>query len=368
MKSMKVIGNRLVNLINDGVSWKSHKDIVLDFWVYFKCRESGYSPKQFANIFYVSDLPTEAQEAYEEWFKNFDFNTADDKDWIEFVSRTLNIFYRTSDPTILPPDTWYVVMMQAEEKAKDIAETQIFHGNPNINTFWKIDTNSKAEEVAGRRNGYLFCNELENISNLDTRGFYWAVAFQSPDSVKLYYDDKGDMKSRCICWASDAKSITLLEITNSGRFHVIPVDVKGKSWKPDKTVPSVDLMSGKMFTGKSLAEYMNRHYYELFGKQEEIEDAIRTEKEVINLRKNAANTMNDEEVDIGKLVNVNDFVVDGNVADEERERNKTIRKRIIERNRMQDRAVKKKMRDTARNQGKVNRRERNKLNPLLSKK
>ena len=186
--------------------------------------------------------------------------------------------------------------------------------------------------------------------------------------MKLYYDDKGDMKSRCICWASDAKSITLLEITNSGRFHVIPVDVKGKSWKPDKTVPSVDLMSGKMFTGKSLAEYMNRHYYELFGKQEEIEDAIRTEKEVINLRKNAANTMNDEEVDIGKLVNVNDFVVDGNVADEERERNKTIRKRIIERNRMQDRAVKKKMRDTARNQGKVNRRERNKLNPLLSKK
>ena len=368
MKAIKKIGVRLINELTKGFNWSIHKDIILDFWIFFKCRESGYAPKQFTNMYYVNELPIEAQEAYEAWFNEYDFNNSDDKDWIEFVSRSLNIFYQTSDPTLLPPDTWFVILLKSEVKALEIAETQIFHGNPNINTFWKIDTNSKAEEVAGRRNGYLFCNELENVSNMDTRGFYWAVAFQCAESVKLYYNDNGERKSRCICWASDAKNITLAKITTSGRFVVVPVEVEGKSWKPTKIVPDSKDIRKKAFTGHSLTAYLNRNYYDLFGKTEEIEASIKAEREVINQRKSATNTMNDEEVNIGELVNVRDFILDGNVDDVERERNKTIRKRMIEHNREQERAIKKKMRDATRNQGKVDRRARNSLNPLLSKK
>lgn len=78
--------------------------------------------------------------------------------------------------------------------------------------------------------------------------------------------------------------------------------------------------------------------------------------------------MNDESVDIGKLVDVDDFVIDGNVSDDERKHNQIIRKRIIKRNQLRERDIKRRMKEVEKNEGKVDRRSRNSLNPLLSKK
>ena len=365
MKSQKIAGIRLINYVIDGINWKDHRDIVLDFWIYNKSKDAGFNPKMFENMFYVNELPTDVQEIYEAWFKEYDFGNEDD-DWIEFVNGTLNIFYHTSDPTIMPDETWFVMLMKSEIKAREICDEQLFHGNPNINTFWKIDTNSKAEEVSGRRNGYLFVNELENISNADTRGFYWGVAFQCPESVKLFYEDGDERKSRCICWAADCKNATLLKITSSGRLQVIPTEVEGKAWRPDKVIPDSKDVTRRAFTGHALVLFIKQNYHNMYGKWEEIETKIKAEREAINQRKNAVNAMNDEEVDIGKLVEVDDFIIDGNVPEAERKRNQLIRKRIIKRNKLREREVKKKMKDIEKNEGKVNRRARNSLNPLLS--
>lgn len=368
MKSAKIAGIRLINYINDGINWKDHKDLVLDFWVYNKCRDFGYNPKQFHNMFYVNELPTEIQDVYETWFGEFDFTTTEDADWIEFVNGTLNIFYHTSDPTLLSDDTWFVITMKSEIKAREICESQIFHGNPNVNTFWKIDTNSKSEEVSGRRNGYLFSNQLENVSNADTRGFYWGVAFQCPDSVKLSYIDETVRKSRCINWAADCKNMTLLKVTDSGRFTVLPILIEGGAWKEDRLIPAKKDIRSQAFTGHALMQYLTRFYDELYGEWEKNEEMIKQQREMINQRKNATNTMNDEEVNISKLVNVEEFILSGNVDDFTRVTNQTIRKRIKDRNKIREREIKKRMREIDKNKGKVDRRSRNQLNPFLSNK
>ena len=92
MKSVKIAGIRLVNYINDSINWKDHKDIVLDFWISNKCKDYGYNSLQFKGMGYADDLPIKALEHYEEWFGGYDFQN-EDKDWLEFVEGTLNIFY-----------------------------------------------------------------------------------------------------------------------------------------------------------------------------------------------------------------------------------------------------------------------------------
>jgi hypothetical protein len=161
MKSVKKAGIRLINYIHDSINWKDHKDIVLDFWIVYKARNQGYNAKMFQNMYYVEDLPVKAQKDYEEWFNHYDFQNVDDKDWLKFIDGTINIFYHTSNPTMMPEDTWYVTLLKSEVKAREICETQIFHGNPNLNSFWKLETNTKAEEVGGRRNGYIFFFSLK---------------------------------------------------------------------------------------------------------------------------------------------------------------------------------------------------------------
>ena len=189
MKSVKIAGIRLINYLNDNINWKDHKDIVLDYWIKNKSRETGHNPRQFENMYYVDELPTEIQDVYEEWFNNYDFQN-EEKDWIEVINSTLNIFYHTSNPVMVDENQWYCLLYRSEVLAREICNEQLFHGNPNINSFWKLDTNTTAEEVGGRRNGYLFSNELEKVEPRNVKGFYWAVIYQcSPDSVKLYYQE-----------------------------------------------------------------------------------------------------------------------------------------------------------------------------------
>lgn len=363
MKARKIAGIRLVNYIHDSINWKDHRDIVLDFWVAFKCREAGYYPKQFDGMFVVEELPIQAQSDYEAWFNGFDFQTEEDKDWLEFVSDTLNIFYHTQDPIEMPEETWYIDLMQSEVKAREIAEEQVYHGNPNINNFWKIDTNSKPDEVGGRRNGYLFTSELAEIDPSDTKGFYWAIAFQCPETVKLFFLDGEQKKSKCINWAANCTHMTLLKITGDGRFRVEPVFVEGKAWRSDRNIPQGNLPTSPL-SGRALNKYFNHNFKEMYGIWDEIDEKTKKANEAANQRKNAVNTFSDEQVKVSKVLDktVNEFIVDGNVSPERRERNKKIRQAIREKNKLREREIRKKMRDIEKAETKQSNRDHDKYN------
>jgi len=369
MKAVKIAGVRLINYLNDNINWKDHKDIILDFWIENKCREIGHNPRQFKDMYYVEELPTEIQKQYENWFNDYDFQNGDDDKWITFIDGTLNIFYHTSNPTLMPEETWYCVLMKSEVEAREICETQIFHGNPNILSFWKLDTNTKAEEVGGRRNGYLFSNELGMVEPRDTRGYYWAVIFQCPpDTVKLYYEADGKTKSRCINWAADCKHITLLKVAGSGRFLMQQIFVEGKAWKSDRLVPQENTPKNPM-TGKTLLKYIQKNYHSMYGIWDGIDEITKDTREAANQRKNAVNTMNDEEVKIGKVIeDITKFIAKGNVSPERRERNKTIRQAIREKNKLREKEIRKHIREQEKEKGKKDRKDRNRLNPFLSKK
>lgn len=256
--------------------------------------------------------------------------------------------------------------MKSEEKAREICESQIFHGAPNIDSFFKVDPNTLSAEVAGRRNGYIYSDELANIKPADTRGFYWGVAFMAPESVKLFYDvgEKTD-SSKIISWAASCKNMTLLQISSNGKFIVKRVFVKGKAWKQDRYVPQ-DMAPSKAYVGYALEQYFKKYYYDMYGIWEEIDEEVKEIKENINKRKNAVNTMNDEEVDVGRILqDVNEFIEDGNVSDEEREKNEKIRKNIKEKNKLRERAIRNKVREAKKAKRKKEKRERRKLNPLL---
>jgi len=368
MKSVKIAGIRLINYLNDNINWKDHKEIILDFWIKKVSPGNGYNPKQFKDMFYVDELPVKAQEEYERWFENYNFQNIDDKDWIEFIDGTLNIFYHTSNPIIMPEDTWYCMMYKSEILAREICEEQLFHGNPNLNSFWKMDTNTKAEEVGGRRNGYLFSTELGRVEPKDTRDYYWAVAFQCPpDTVKLFYKVDDKTKSKCINWAADCIHMTLMKITNSGRFLVEQVFVEGKAWKDDRLIPQGSVPKTPM-TGKTLLKHFKRNFHDMYEVWDEWDEIKKNTKEAANQRKNAVNTMSDEEVKLKKVIkNISEFIARGNVPPKRRERNKEIRQAVREKNKLREREIKKKMRELEKENHKKNRRERNKLNPLITK-
>ena len=363
MKAIKLAGIRLINYVNDGINWKDHKDIVLDFWIGNKCRDFGYNPKSFADMFYTDELPTDVRDIYEKWFNSYDFLN-DDDDWIEFIDGTLNLFYRTSNPTIMPDDTWYVMLFKSELEAKEICEEQIFHGNPNINSFWKLNTTTKSEEVGGRRNGFLFSQELDAIKPKDTRNFYWAITFQCIESVKLFYKTKKEIKSKCINWAADCEHMTLMKITHSGRFLVQQTFVEGKAWRDDRLVPQANAPRTPL-SGRTLLKYIKKNYESMYGVWDEIDAIKKDTQEASNHRKNAVNVMNDEEIKIGKVIptTINRFIANGNVSRARRERNKEVRQAIREKNRLREKEVKKKMRELLKEKGKLDRRQRNKLNP-----
>jgi len=367
MKSVKIAGIRLVNYLTDGINWKDHKDIILDFWITYMAQDAGYNPIKFRNMFLVDELPTEAQSVYEEWFNEWDFQTDADENWIEFVDGTLNIFYHTTMPTIMDDGLWYVDLMQSELQAREIVETQIYHGNPNLNSFWKMDTNTKPEEVGGRRNGYMFTRELKDISPPDTRGFFWAVCYQCPETVKLYYKDGEETVSKCINWAANAEHMTLLKVTSSGRFQVQRVFVEGKAWRDDRFVPQ-DNTPKNPLTGSGLNKYIMQNYMPMYGVWDKIDEVKKEHNEQINQRKGALNTFNDEEVKVSRVIDdIDEFIVRGNVSNKRRLRNKAMRQASRDKNKVREREIKKKIREMEKDKNKQSRRDRESLNPFLGK-
>lgn len=336
MKARKIAGLRLVNYLNDGITWKSHKDVILDFWITYRCKDYGYSPNQFDGMQRVVELPTEAQKRYEEWFNQFDFQNEGDPNWINFVNGTLNIFYHTSDPQEEPDGQWYIDMMQSEVEARDIVETQVYHGTPNVNAFWKVDTNSKTEEVGGRRNGYLYVNRLADIEPKNTKGYYWAVAFQCTEVVSLAYDDAGVKKRKYICWAANVSHMTLLQIGADGRFKIIPVFVEGKVWKSDRYIPEGNVTQA-VLTPSALNNYLEKNFHQLYGVWDDIDEKVKSVREQSTARLTALNTMNDEEIKVSRVIpDVDEFIKSGNVSPERLEYNKQVRKAIIKKTHERD--------------------------------
>lgn len=369
MKARKIAGERLISYLEKGIHWKEHKDKVLDFWINFKAKDYGFSKNSLKNMFYYEELPRQAQEAYEEWFEEYDFNNEDDKNWLKFVDGTFNIFYKTENPRLQDDDTWYILPMKSEDKANKICESQTLNGNPNLQTFWKIDTNSKSEEVGGRRNGYIYVDKLSDISPKKLRGNYWAVVFQCPETVSLDYLDGDEYKTKMISWAAEAKNLTKVKIKSNGRLVLQQVFVEGKVWKKDRLVPQ-EGMTTSAFNPKGLENYLNKNYDIMYGFWDAIDTEMKAKREAENARRSAVNTMSDEEVNIDPVIpmTIKEFVDEGNVSLEDLEKNKRIRQAIKKKNQLRDREIRKKVRQKKKDKAKQVRRNKAKVNPFLAKK
>jgi hypothetical protein len=347
-----------------GITWKYHGDKVLDFWVQHKCQEFGYSPKQFAGIYLVEQLPDEPRKQYKAWFDRFDFQTEEDQDWVNFVNGTLNIFYHTSDPTLLDERTWFIDLMQSEAEAREIATSQVYHGTPNLDSFWKVSTNTKPEEVSGRRNGYMFTNELSTLRTSMLHGFYWAVVFQCPDSMRLSYIDGKEKKSLCINWAAEATHMTLCKVLGDGKLKIIPVLVEKRGWKAERMMPNGHVDQTPM-SPYALLKYCNQNYYDLYKIWDEIDLKIKTENEGRNYRVNAVATMNDEEIKLRRLIpDIDTFIDKGNVTNRQRELNKEARKARHERNKDREHELMIRVRKMKQALGQQAKRKRNQINPF----
>lgn len=365
MKARKIAGIRLMNYLNDGINWKAHKDVILDFWIGYKCKDYGYQPSQFARMSRVVDIPTKAQKCYEKWFNSYDFQNTTDKEWLSFVDGTLNIFYHTSNPEQDPDDEWYIELMQSEVNARDIAETQVYHGKPNLNSFFRSDTNSKPEEVGGRRNGYIFTHRLRELDPSRTKNMYWGIVFQCPETVTLKFDNNGVKDTRSINWAANATHMTLVMVCGDGRLKIIPTMAKGKVWRADRYVPEGNVNQTPM-TPKALHRYITDNFYKLYGVWDDIDSSIKTARESTTARINAMNVMNDEEVKVGRVIpDIDKFIREGNVSDARREYNKEVRKATTKRVKQNASDAKEKVRNIVKAKKRAAERRRSKLHASL---
>lgn len=365
MKAKKLAGVRLYNYLMDGINWKDHKDVVLDYWINNIASQYNYTPSQFQGFCTTESLPTLAQKQYEQWFRSFDFQTTKDKSWVDFVNGTLNIFYHTSGYKEDAPGIWYIELMKSEIKARDIVESQFFHGNPNLNSFMKIETNSKPEEVGGRRNGYLYVNKLASITATDVQDMYWGVIFTCDESVTIKYDSNGKQKEKSICWAANPEHITLVKITADGRFIIVPVEVKKKLWMEKRIVPEGKLTTEPM-TAQRLCEYLKRNFNVMYGVFDNIKKKVDQARVNATARKNALITMSDEEIKVGPALHGDpeDFIEYGNVTPEKLEYNKKVRRSIHQANVEHRKKVKAKMREIEKAERKKSEREQMNYNAL----
>ena len=369
MKARKIAGERLITYLEKGITWKEHKDKVLDFWIRYKSKNIGLSPRKLKDMFYYEELPQIAQTEYKSWFDDYDFNNSDEKEWLEFVNGTLNIFYQTENPRLQEEDTWYIIIMKSEDKANGICEDQVLSGNPNLQTFWKIDTNSKAEEVGGRRNGYIYCDKLSELNPAKLKGMYWGIVFQCPDTVSLDYTEKDKIKTKMICWAADAKNLTKVQVTTSRRLKLKQTFVKGKVWRKDRLVPQ-EGMTNKIFNPKGLENYLNKNYDIMYGFWDVVDAEIKATREAEHSRRSALNTFSDEEINVDPVIpmKVGEFLEDGNVSLEILEKNKLLRKKVKEKNKFRDREIRKVIREKKKDTGKQSRRDKNARNPFIEMK
>jgi hypothetical protein len=81
----------------------------------------------------------------------------------------------------------------------------------------------------------------------------------------------------------------------------------------------------------------------------------------------ALNTLNDEEVKVGRVIgDLDKFVREGNVSDAKREYNKEVRKAVLKKLRIREKEARKVANDVAKAERRKDKRERSKLNMTVN--
>lgn len=320
MRAAKMSGERLRTYLEKGIDWKFHKDIVLEYWKRYVAIAEGIPENAIKDIVHANELQPQHFDAFKRWFdtkkKESNFQM-EDSNWLNFIDGTLNIFYKTKDPELLDGEQWFIYPTNAEEKAKEWVENQAIRGNPNINTFWKINEYAKPEETSGKRNGFIYSIKLNTADKNELGKYNFGVIYQAEGSVSLKYQNGTKEDTKCISWAGDCTNIMMVKIYPSGRMLIYPV----VNTKELRTIPEGKVPTDALF-GKQLVEYLKSRYQELFGNYESRKEEEKEEKASVNARKSAINTLSDEEVNItSSISNVKKFIEQGNVSDERRELN-----------------------------------------------
>lgn len=370
MKARKVSGIRLLNYLNEGINLKDHGNILLAFWSKYKSQNTGFTYAQLNGFNTYESLPTRAKEAFESWVATYNFQNTDDAEWLKFVRGTLNIFYKTSDYQLMDMSTWYIYLFKSEMEAREIAETQVWVGDPHLEGFTVGDSMTLARPAPrgaaeNRRNGYIFANELKNMTSSALRGFFWAIIFQCDEpQVRISYMDGAEKKTRCIVWAASIVHSTLLKITPDQRLAIIPVKVPAKYHMQDRHMPD-GLVTREPMTPTRLLAYVVRNYYTLYRVQNEIDLIIKDEQAAKNLRRNALATMNDEQIKVSRVIqNLDEFIERGNVPMATRLENKRNRQLRHKRNKMREREEAKLIRRLRKTKMQRHNRHREAMNPF----
>ena len=369
MKATKVIGKKLVLYINRGINWRDHRDVILEFWTSGPCRKSGFNPAQFKGVFYASDLQPNELLEYKKWFNEYDFNNQE-KDWLDFMDGVLNIFYKTKALGICPDNTWFIDFVDSDVAVVEICKKQKYFGKPNINALWKMGTTELYRSNANIKNGYMFTQRLSDVETRDIIGKKQAIIFQAPKSVMIEYFDGKEKKRKCVNWAGEAINMTRLKIYPDGRVLIVPIQFDGSIVKMSRMVPDGDKVPTIPMSIGSLRAHIKKHEFDMYGRDNQIDEENREARIEVNKRLNAVTTLSDEDIHLDeapKIDNVKKFIVYGNVSDERREYNRLIRKKRKEINQRVKSETKRRLREMLKNEKKKEKRGPLRLRKLFDK-
>jgi hypothetical protein len=160
--------------------------------------------------------------------------------------------------------------------------------------------------------------------------------------------------------------MTLDRIGADGRFTIVPVFVEGKAWKADRWIPEGQVNQMPM-SSKALLSYITDKYASLYGVWDKIDEKVKNIREQSTARLTALNTLNDEEIKVGRVIgDLDKFVREGNVSDAKREYNKEVRKAVLKKLRIREKEAKKVANDVAKAERRKDKRERSKLNMTVT--
>jgi hypothetical protein len=115
-----------------------------------------------------------------------------------------------------------------------------------------------------------------------------------------------------------------------------------------------------------LLSYITDNFASLYGVWDTIDEKVKGIREQSTARLTALNTLNDEEIKVGKVIgDIEKFVREGNVSDKRREYNKEIRQAVIKKLRIRDKESHRVANDIAKAEKRKETRERAKYNPTI---
>jgi hypothetical protein len=119
-------------------------------------------------------------------------------------------------------------------------------------------------------------------------------------------------------------------------------------------------------SSQALLRYITDKFGSLYGVWDNIDAKVKHVREQSTARLTALNTMNDEEVKVGRVIgDLQKFVREGNVSDEKREYNKEVRKAVLKKLRIREKEARKVARDIAKAERRKAVRDRSKINATV---